>query len=214
MTSARRVLLAVRDPYLAGSLRDALLHTPGMLLAGIIDPTIDRALAGWSSYADILLIGVDELLWLQRIATCNLVAAAAVMRVVVVLDEKRILDLLYQFEGRFDLVFDVEDRRLLAERIDLAVAGYIVLSSSLLADWLSDRRRRELVGELSPSERRILSCVGRAMPNKSIAAETGFAESEVKALVQSTMRKLRIKNRTTVAVFAATLERSDIRRIG
>src|SRR4051794_29245486 len=202
MSAERRVLLAVRDPSLAGTLREALLRTPGMLLMGIIDPTIDRALAGWRSYADILLIGVDELLWLQRAAVCGLLAAAAAMRVVVMLDENRVLDLLYRFEGRSALVFDTEDRPSLPERIDLAVAGYVVLSTSLLERLLSDNLRRELIDELSPNERRVFSCLGRAMSNKSIAAETGFAESEVKALVHSTMRKLRIKNRTTAAVFA------------
>jgi DNA-binding NarL/FixJ family response regulator len=43
-----------------------------------------------------------------------------------------------------------------------------------------------------------------AHPDKGIAAETGFAEVEVKVLVQSVMRKLRMKNRTAVAIFAAT----------
>jgi DNA-binding NarL/FixJ family response regulator len=213
MFAEKRVLLAVRDATLAGSLREALLRTPGMMVTGIIDPTIDRALAGWSSHADILLIGVDELLWLQRAGTCGLIATAA-MRVVVMLDENRVLDLLYHFEGRSALIFDTEDRRGLPERIDLAVAGYVVLSTSLLERLLGDDLRRELIDELSPHERRVFSCVGRAMSNKSVAAETGFAESEVKALVQSTMRKLRIKNRTTAAVFAAAFERSESPRSG
>jgi len=214
MFAEKRVLLAVRDATLAGSLREALLRTPGMMVTGIIDPTIDRALAGWSSHADILLIGVDELLWLQRAVPCELLSAAAAMRVAVMLDENRVLDLLYHFEGRSALIFDTEDRRGLPERIDLAVAGYVVLSTSLLERLLGDDLRRELIDELSPHERRVFSCVGRAMSNKSVAAETGFAESEVKALVQSTMRKLRIKNRTTAAVFAATFERSEAPRSG
>src|SRR3569832_1319080 len=115
MFAEKRVLLAVRDATLAGSLREALLRTPGMMVTGIIDPTIDRALAGWSSHADILLIGVDELLWLQRAAPCELLCVVAAMRVVVMLDENRVLDLLYHFEGRSAVVFDTEDRRGLPE---------------------------------------------------------------------------------------------------
>jgi len=210
-SAVRRILLAVRDPSLAATLREALLETPGILLAGVVDPTIDRALAGWSAYADILLIGADELLWLERAAAGGFIAATAAMRVVVLLDETRILDLFYQIAGPFDLVFEIEDRRLLAQRIDLAAAGYIVLPASLLVQWVGNHLRRRLVAELSLKERRVIACVGRALSNKSVAVETGFAENEVKALVQSAMRKLRIKNRTTLAIFAATIEPPDER---
>jgi DNA-binding CsgD family transcriptional regulator len=212
MSAARRILLAVRDPCLAMAVREALLSRSGMLLAGIVDPTIDRALGGWSGYADILLIGADELLWLHRADAGGFFAASAAMRVVVLLDESRILDLFYQIDERFDLVFDGKDRRFLAQRIDLATAGYLVLSTSVLVQWVGNHLRRRLIGELSSSERRILACVARALSNKSIAAETGFAESEVKALIQSTMRKLRIKNRTSAAIFAASLEPAERRR--
>jgi DNA-binding NarL/FixJ family response regulator len=206
MSAARRVLLAVRDPCLAMAVRGTLLNMPGTLLAGIIDPTVDRALGGWSEHADILLIGADELLWLHRTGASAFFAASTAMRVVVLLDESQILDLFYQIDDRLDLVFDVKDRRFLAERIDLATAGYLVLSTTLLVQWIGDHLRRRLLGELSPNERRVLGCVGRALSNKSIAAETDFADSEVKALVQSTMRKLRVRNRTTLAIFAATLD--------
>ena len=50
----------------------------------------------------------------------------------------------------------------------------------------------------------MFALIGRAMPNRLIAAETGLGEGWVKALVQSVTRKLRMKNRTEVAVFAAT----------
>jgi DNA-binding NarL/FixJ family response regulator len=206
MSAARRILLAARDPRLAMTVRETLLNMPGMLLAGIIDPTVDRALGGWNEHADILLIGADELLWLHRTGASALFAAATAMRVVVLLDESQILDLFYQIDDRFDLVFDVKNRPFLAERIDLATAGYLVLSTSLLVQWIGNHLRCRLLRELSPNERRVLGCVGRALSNKRIAAETDFADSEVKALVQSTMRKLRVKNRTTLAIFAATLD--------
>jgi DNA-binding NarL/FixJ family response regulator len=204
MSVGRRILLAVRDPRRAVALREALLHAPDVQLAGIVDPTIDRALGGWSAHADILLIGADELLWLQRAGGGDLLAAAAAMHFLVLLDESRILDVVDRVDRRCDLVFALDDASFLAERIELAVAGYIVLPASLLRRWADNHLRRRLVDELSPSERRILACIGRALSNKSIAAETGFAENQVKALVQAVTRKLRMKNRTTVAVFAAT----------
>jgi two-component system, NarL family, nitrate/nitrite response regulator NarP len=205
MSARRRILLALRDPLSAAALRDALFHAPDFELIGIIDPTIDRTFNGWHTYADILLIGVDELLWLQRSSVCGSLPASAAMRVIVLLDESRILELFHQINRPFDLVLDLEDSRLLAERIDLAAAGYVVFSRSLLIGWVSNDLRRRLVDDLSPNERRILACVGRALSNKGIAAETGFAEAEVKALVHSVMRKLRMKTRTAVAVFAATV---------
>jgi DNA-binding NarL/FixJ family response regulator len=205
MSVGRRILLAVRDPRRAVALREALLHAPDVQLAGIVDPTIDRALGGWSAHADILLIGADELLWLQR-AGGDPLAAAAAMHFLVLLDESRILDVVDRVDRRCELVFALDDASFLAERIELAVAGYIVLPASLLRRWADNHLRRRLVDELSPSERRILACIGRALSNKGIATETGFAENQVKALVQAVTRKLRMKNRTTVAVFAATAQ--------
>jgi DNA-binding NarL/FixJ family response regulator len=214
MSAGRRILLALRDPWLAAALRDALFHAPEFQLTGIIDPTIDRTFSGWHAYADILLIGADELLWLQRSGSCGSITASAAMRVIVLLDESRILDLFHQIDHPFGLVLDIEDGRFLAERIDLAAAGYVVFSGSLLIGWVSNHLRRRLVDDLSPNERRILACVGRALSNKGIAAETGFPESEVKKLVQSVMRKLRMKTRTAVAVFAATVLSTGIDSAG
>jgi len=210
----RRILLAVRDPFLAGALREALLRARGIELAGIVDPTIDRALDGWSAHADVLLIGADELLWLQRSCSRDPLPAASAMRVVVLLDEARILDVVKRIDRRVALVFECEDAHFLAERIDLAVAGYVVLSAELLARWAGNHLRRRLVDGFSPNERRILDCVGRALSNKGIAAETGFAQNQVKALVQSVTRKLRMKNRTTVAIFAATMPPAALARQG
>jgi len=208
---AGRVLLAVRNPRRADALREALLRTPDIELAGIIDPTIDRALDSWSPYADILLIGADELLWLQRSGTADRLPASSTMRIVVLLDESRILDVVNRTERRFDLLFGADDDRFLAERIGLAAEGYIALPASVLSRLECNQPRRRLVDDFSPNEQRVLNCIGRALSNKSIAAETGFAENQVKALVQAVTRKLRMKNRTTVAVFAATMESSEER---
>jgi DNA-binding NarL/FixJ family response regulator len=214
MSAGRRILLAVRDPRRADALRDALFRAPDIELAGIVDPTIDRALDTWGPYADILLVGADELLWLQRSGTAGPSLASSTMRVVVLLDESRILDVVDQLDHRFDLLFGPEEDRFLAERIDLAVAGYVALPASLLMRLECNQLRRRLVDDLSSDERRVLVCIGRALPNASIAAETGFAENQVKALVQSVRRKLRMKTRTSVAVFAATMHSREDRCAG
>src|SRR5260221_12425759 len=87
--SAGRILLAVRNPRRADALREALLPTPDIPLAGIVDPRIDRALDGWSPYADFLVIGVDELLWLQRSHSGDPLPASSTMPIVAVPGESR-----------------------------------------------------------------------------------------------------------------------------
>jgi DNA-binding CsgD family transcriptional regulator len=57
---------------------------------------------------------------------------------------------------------------------------------------------------VNADERRMLYYLGRCLPNREIAANTGLSESRVKTLVYILTRKLRMKNRTAVAVFAAT----------
>lgn len=58
----------------------------------------------------------------------------------------------------------------------------------------------ELFG-LTPREREIMRCVARGMDNKEIAAELFFAEGTVRNNISRLLDKLKLKDRTQLAVF-------------
>src|SRR5260221_10448212 len=124
-----RILLAVRDPWLAASLRDALLLAPALQLAGIVDPTIDRALGGWNSCADIVLIGADELLWLQRSGSGGSLAGNAPGPPILLLAESPVLHLFYQIHPCLPLFPFLPDQPLPPHRLPPSVAGFFVFPS-------------------------------------------------------------------------------------
>jgi DNA-binding NarL/FixJ family response regulator len=72
----------------------------------------------------------------------------------------------------------------------------------MLRRLAGDQLRLDIVGDLSREELAILSYVGATLSNRQIAAASGLPESRVKTLVRLVMRKLRLQNRTGVAVFA------------
>lgn len=60
---------------------------------------------------------------------------------------------------------------------------------------------------LTPTQLKVLQGVHSGLMNKQIAFELGIAESTVKAHMTALMRKLKVRNRTQVAIMAGSLDR-------
>lgn len=60
---------------------------------------------------------------------------------------------------------------------------------------------------LTPTQLKVLQGVHSGLMNKQIAFELGIAESTVKAHMTALMRKLKVRNRTQVAIVAGSLDR-------
>lgn len=60
----------------------------------------------------------------------------------------------------------------------------------------------ELTGEFTPREREIIRCVAQGLDNKEIAAELFLAEGTVRNQISRVLEKLKLKDRTQLAVFA------------
>jgi DNA-binding NarL/FixJ family response regulator len=206
--TGQRILLALHQPELAIRLRDEfLLRAPNerLQLIGVIDPRIGGSLSDWYDFADVVLIGADELLWLHSRGGPEVSPPGKETRIIVLVDERQLFEVLGCFGNRFGLlVIQNGGDRFLSVRTELAIAGYIVVSSHLLRRLKSDQIRLELVQNLSLSERKILACLGQAMTNRGIAHATGLSEREIKSLVHNVAEKLSLKNRVAIAVFAAS----------
>ncbi len=61
---------------------------------------------------------------------------------------------------------------------------------------------REGLEELSPHELRIIQLIGRGMSNKEIMNEIHFSEGTIRNYISNILRKLDLRDRTQVAIFA------------
>ena len=58
---------------------------------------------------------------------------------------------------------------------------------------------------LTPTQRKVMQGVHSGLLNKQIAFDLGIAEATVKAHMTALMRKLKVRNRTQVAIAAQTV---------
>ena len=61
------------------------------------------------------------------------------------------------------------------------------------------------IPQLTPTQRKVLEGVHLGLLNKQIAFNLGIAEATVKAHMTALMRKLKVRNRTQVAIVAQTM---------
>ncbi|HEY1125279.1 MAG TPA: LuxR C-terminal-related transcriptional regulator [Sphingobium sp.] len=61
------------------------------------------------------------------------------------------------------------------------------------------------IGQLTPTQRKVLEGVHLGLLNKQIAFNLGIAEATVKAHMTALMRKLKVRNRTQVAIMAQSM---------
>ncbi|WP_397545173.1 response regulator transcription factor [Salinibacterium sp.] len=97
--------------------------------------------------------------------------------------------------------------------IAIAASGFVPMASlALLATTLSfvaemggetsPARRQETIDALSPREREVFILVARGMSNAEIAAAAYVSEATVKTHVAAILRKLDLRSRVQVVVFA------------
>lgn len=104
------------------------------------------------------------------------------------------------------LLKDSEPEELI-EKINLAIAGELVLSAPLtqiLARSLQPNHKNEinLIDKLTQRELEILKSIAEGKSNKVIANKLGITEATVKVHVKNLLKKLNLKTRVEAAVWA------------
>ncbi len=203
MSARHRVLVASGNSDIAWDLHREITRLAQWELIGIVDPRIGDAFERTCAMADIVLLAADDLIWLweNRLQTARDVLSG--VRAVVILTGRQMLDVVSRAQANYGLLLRPESGAIPADLLELAIRGYIALSEVLLDRMVNNRLRLDIVGQLSPEERDILSHIGAALSNRSIAQASGLAESRVKTVVHLVTHKLHLANRTAVAVFAA-----------
>ena len=91
---------------------------------------------------------------------------------------------------------------------DESIAGDIVAHSAephMAGPQRTPSPQRTPGPQLTPTQKKVLEGVHLGLLNKQIAFNLGIAEATVKAHMTALMRKLRVRNRTQVAIAAQTM---------
>lgn len=104
------------------------------------------------------------------------------------------------------LLKDMEPEDLLSN-LNQAALGKMVISerlSSMLAQALQSNRKRTGpdISSLSPREKQIIKLIAGGLPNKLIARKLNITEGTVKVHVKHLFKKLNLRSRVEVAVWA------------
>lgn len=204
MSATQRIALVSRKPDLARALYREATRRKNWQMMGPIDPRDPDLLVAACARADVAVIEAEELLWLWKYRFERTQAALRQVLVVVMLSDHQLLDVVTRSGARHGLVLRRPTDRMPVGLLNLAIEGYMAIPEALLHRLVVDQPRLDIVENLAPDVLQVLGYLGAALTNRHIAEVSGMAESRVKTLVHVLTRKLRMNNRTAVAVFAVT----------
>lgn len=198
-----RVLIASQRPRLEWAARPHERRSRWHVV-GIVNPREWARATPLEPVADVLLIDADELMWLAEHAPRSWHDIQDRMRAVVMLEPGQILDLAARGHLDRGLLLPEKGHTISLVHLDVALEGYMVLGKRLLGALMEDTFRLGLVQQLSRREKEVLCLMGTTFSNRALSARTGLAEAQIKATVYKLSHKLRLPNRTAVAVFAVS----------
>lgn len=197
-----RVVVAESNTETGQSLRQALEES-GHTVAAVLHSEVECLDEATFSTADVAVIDLEIILLMRRYHASFLDELAKICAVVVSLDTARLFDAIFPRLPISGLLFRDSFSERCSDVVELAQHGLCVVPADLVPAIATNRLRLEALATLPGPEHRVLELLGRAKANKEIAEELTLPESMVKALVRSVLYKLRLRNRTEAAVFAA-----------
>jgi DNA-binding CsgD family transcriptional regulator len=206
MTITWRILIASRNAGIAWNSYLELERAGGWHVVGIVDPRAKIAFDTGCETADAILIEVADMLWLLDHRPTQARTAFKKSPPMVLLDEDDILEIVTNGDRTWGLLIDQRLFTMTADRLALACAGYLVLSTKLFQHLCRDGLRVDAVKTLSLEELSVLTHLGQALSNRAAAETLNISESHMKAASRALARKLHLKNKTALAVFAVDNE--------
>ena len=103
------------------------------------------------------------------------------------------------------MVLKTSDPGLLIQCMDAVVAGQHWIDPEIARRTRDAQARAALVPPLTRRERELIELVRQGLRNRDIAAELGVTEGTVKVYLHTIFDKLRVENRTELALRAAEL---------
>lgn len=210
MAGIRRILAAFQRPELFKALQNETDRRKNWKITGPIDPKRPGQFETACRAADVALIEAEDLIWLMNSRFKSMRSALPRIRTIVILSEAQLLDVVTLPIPSHGLLLRRPAGQVPVDLLALTLEGYLAGPDSLLGRLSRNFHRLEIVDGFTPEEMQVLEYLGTGLPNRAIAEASGFAENHVKALVYSLAHKLRMRNRTAIAVFAATSGLTDV----
>jgi len=157
-----------------------------------------------SCSADVILIEAEDFKWLLDTRPKIMEATLVSVQTIMITSDDQLLDAVTLQTPPHGFLIRENSGKITVGHLVLARDGYLAFTDHLLNQLIGNCQRLEIVAMFEAEERRILSYIGRGLNNQKIAENTGLSESRVKTLVYILTHKLRMRNRTEVAVFALT----------
>ena len=88
------------------------------------------------------------------------------------------------------------------DALTLVLEGYLSANAQLFDLMTDDVERKAIIDNFEEDEQSVFALLGEGLTNPEIVIRTGLAAGRVKQIVQSLTQKLRLKNRTPVAILA------------
>jgi DNA-binding CsgD family transcriptional regulator len=204
MAAIRRILAASPRPELFKALQNETVRRKNWEIAGPIDPKCPDLFETACLSADVTLIEAEDLMWLVDNRPSSVRTALPRVQTIVILSESQLLDVATLPTLSHGLLLRRPAGQVPIDLLALSLDGYLTSPDPLLGQLSRNLHRLEIVDGFTPEEMQVLVHLGIGLPNRAIAEAAELAESRVKTVVHGLTRKLRMKNRTAVAVFAAT----------
>ncbi len=197
------VLIVLRDSILALELRKVLREVPNRFrVLGVVDPKSATLLEQPYAAADALIVGGEEWQALWRKHPDRLCDLMRLCAVVVLTGNAHLIDILSMEWKPTGLVVKPARAPLAAIAISVALEGNAVIAAGPFELLRRNSYRRAIASGFEGRELAVMQRLGRGEPNDKIAWELGLAEGEIKIVVATLMRRLRLPKRLTLAVFA------------
>ena len=197
-----RVVVAESNPETGRELRLAL-EKSGHVVTAVLNSEVECLDESIFSTVEVAIIDLEIILLMRRYHANFLDELAKLCAVVVSLETTRLFDAIFPRLPISGLLFRDTFSERSSDVVELARHGLCVVPAELVPAIATNRLRLEALASLPAAEHRVLELLGKAKANKEIADELDLPESMVKALVRSVLYKLRLRNRTEAAVFAA-----------
>jgi len=202
MRVRRRILIANRRAGEAWEAHRRLERGESWRVSDIVDPRQGKLLDAACREADIILIEAGDLIWLLDHRTKQAKASFRSTPPMILIDDNEILNVVARAEAAWGLLIRERLATVSLDKLDLAAQGYLVIPGALVIYMRRDGPRLDVLARLSPEERMVLFHLGMARSNRIISRLSGLTESRVKISARTLTRKMQMRNRTALAVFA------------
>jgi len=150
---------------------------------------------------DLNMRGVDGLSLIEQLRNNNYSNKIVVFSVS---DHQKDVTLAFK-KGADGYLLKDEDPESVVKRILACASGEVVVSDAiapLLAKALKGTQETDLIDSLTARERQILEGIAKGKSNKEIGRDLDIAENTVKVHVKSILRKLKLRTRVDIAIWA------------